>query len=176
MPVYTIRFRYTISVEFLPLAYFWEEWIHYLEEKIRDQEIGVCFLFCFILFVSPLLTFWLEHYLPRGNIFKHQLLNKCHTLIFLEFISLSNSHHKFYASHIFRFFQTAKHTSIFVGLLYGQSTSFSFIPATALVHNLNFLFVCSDYSNKPETDLSAYPHQPVHKHQCSLSKTQIDPC
>lgn len=85
----------------------------------------------------------------KGNYFETQLLNKSHTLIFLEFISISNSHHKFFfCLQNFRFFQIAKLTNISVGSLLFSTHIFFFHFHYCL--NSHSQFFCSDYAKNLE--------------------------
>ena len=80
---------------------FLKEWICYLGEKIRWTRRWkfVLFFIWFGLVCIPFTDILIRTLSTKGKYFETWLLNKCHTLIFLEFVSTANSPHGFYASH-----------------------------------------------------------------------------
>ena len=91
----------------------WEQQREYLGRKLGTRWWGDSHNFpfiqkCFIWFglvCIPFADILIRTLSTKGKYFETWLLNKCHTLIFLEFISTANSHHDFYASHSVDFFR-----------------------------------------------------------------------
>lgn len=146
-----------------PTDIFLKEWVisGRGNKVVEEMEVCFAFLFCLVWFIFPLLTFWLEHYLPRENIVKHNCSKNvmhwffCNLYVYLTLV-MGFMPHAFSDS----FRELNLQNYLWVYCSFQPISSFSNLGHCLNSHLILLLFTWWPH---PVADLSAHPLQPLLK-------------